>query len=301
MPPSTTVTDRQGVGIALVVISAMAIAIVPTAARLAYDGGSNTLTVVTLRGLIAIALIGAYLGFSGGSFRASPSAIRWSILSGLFYAAMAYGYLGSVAYIPVSLAILIFFIHPILIALIAHLLGKEHLGPKKLMLALMVFVGLAAVVGPDMSTLDPMGIALALLAAVTVCGMILCNAEAQREASSTLVNLYMTTVTAVIFVAVTSLLGTWVFPSTSLGWAGIIGAGLGLALGLLGFFAAFRFIGAVRATMISNLEPLLGILLAMAILGERLEGWQWAGALVVFAGLILFEMPERNRKVTKTA
>jgi drug/metabolite transporter (DMT)-like permease len=42
-------------------------------------------------------------------------------------------------------------------------------------------------------------------------------------------------------------------------------------------------IGIVRATMISNLEPLLGILFAVAILGEALSlpqmsasRWSWA-------------------------
>jgi drug/metabolite transporter (DMT)-like permease len=57
----------------------------------------------------------------------------------------------------------------------------------------------------------------------------------------------------------------------------------------LAFFAAFRYISPVRATMISNLEPLLGVLIAVAVLGERLAGWQWLGVGVVVAGLVLFE------------
>jgi drug/metabolite transporter (DMT)-like permease len=57
----------------------------------------------------------------------------------------------------------------------------------------------------------------------------------------------------------------------------------------LAFFAAFRYISPVRATMISNLEPLLGVLIAVAVLGEHLGGWQWLGVGVVVAGLVLFE------------
>jgi drug/metabolite transporter (DMT)-like permease len=55
------------------------------------------------------------------------------------------------------------------------------------------------------------------------------------------------------------------------------------------FFAAFRHISPVRATMIGNIEPLLGVLVAVAVLGERLAGWQWLGVGVVVAGLVLFE------------
>lgn len=41
--------------------------------------------------------------------------------------------------------------------------------------------------------------------------------------------------------------------------------------------------------MISNIEPLLGVLVAVAVLVERLAGWQWLGVGVVVAGLVLFE------------
>jgi drug/metabolite transporter (DMT)-like permease len=34
---------------------------------------------------------------------------------------------------------------------------------------------------------------------------------------------------------------------------------------------------------------LLGVLIAVAVLGERLAGWQWLGVVVVVAGLVLFE------------
>ncbi len=62
-----------------------------------------------------------------------------------------------------------------------------------------------------------------------------------------------------------------------------------MTVGLVAFFAAFRFIGPVRATMLSNVEPLLGVLFAVAVLGERLGSLQWAGVALVVAALVLFE------------
>jgi hypothetical protein len=44
----------QAAGTALIVISAIAIAIVPTFAKLAFDGGSNTLTIITGRSILSI-------------------------------------------------------------------------------------------------------------------------------------------------------------------------------------------------------------------------------------------------------
>jgi hypothetical protein len=56
------------------------------------------------------------------------------LLSGVAYLFMAYGYIGSVAYIPVSLAVLIYFTHPLLLALIAHLRGTERLNGRKIVM-----------------------------------------------------------------------------------------------------------------------------------------------------------------------
>ena len=50
-------TDKQAAGIPLVLASTIAFAVGPTAARLALDDGSNTLTVVTLRGVVGAALM----------------------------------------------------------------------------------------------------------------------------------------------------------------------------------------------------------------------------------------------------
>jgi drug/metabolite transporter (DMT)-like permease len=108
------------------------------------------------------------------------------------------------------------------------------------------------------------------------------------------VNFYLTAVTVAVFACVATALDGWALPSGTVGWLGLGGAGVGITVGLLTFLAAFRFIGAVRATMMSNVEPLFGILFAVVLLGERLHPSQWAGVVLVVAALVLFEMPPRR-------
>lgn len=288
-------------GIALVLVSAAALAIVPTAAKMAFLAGSNTLTLVTTRAAIAVALISALIAVSGHGFRTNGRVLKWCLVSGILYTIMSYAFIGSVLYIPVSLMMLIYFTHPILIALIAHWRGKKNLSSKKLIFAIGVFLGLSVVVGPNLASLDPFGVMLALVAAFSVCGVILVNAKALNASSSMVVNLYMTAVTVVVFALATPLNDEFLFPRGALGWVGLFGAGLGQALGLLTFLAAFRYIGPVRATMISSVEPLMGVLFAVAVLGESLGPHQWVGALIVVAALILFELPERRRDAAAEA
>ncbi|MEX3008426.1 EamA family transporter [Hoeflea sp. TYP-13] len=294
MSDDTRASGTAAIGIALVLFGSASMAMVPTFAKLALDSGTSLLTVITIRGVIGAAIMGGLLVVLGNGFQAPRGVLLLCLLSGLCYTAMSYGLIGAVAYIPVSLMLLIFFIHPIIVALVHHYRGETTLTLSKVALIVAVFAGLGFALGPDLSTLNPFGIALAILAAVSVTGMIFLNARAQREAGSTLITFYMTLVTLVIFGPATTASGAWVFPATSIGWAGLAGTGLGLGFGLLAYFAAFRFIGPVRTSVISTVEPLFGILFAVAVLGEALGPWQWIGVVVVITALVLFEMPQRE-------
>ncbi|HEX6012167.1 MAG TPA: DMT family transporter [Geminicoccaceae bacterium] len=286
-------TYRQAAGVLLVLASTVAFAIGPTAAKLALDNGSNTLTVVTLRGVVGAALMGLLVPLSRQGFAIDRRALRWCLYCGVFYSLTVHGFIGSVAYVPVSVAVLVFFTHPILVAVVAHFRGGDCLTARKLLLAVAALAGLALALGPGLGTLDSAGVALAALAAVAMCGMILCSARAQERATSTQVNLYATAASTIAFASLTTALAAWAPPSNTIGWLGIAGAGAGIGIGLLTFFAALRHLSPVRATMLSNIEPLISILFAAAILGERLGPPQWVGVALVIGALVLFETADR--------
>ncbi len=184
--------------------------------------------------------------------------------------------------------------HPIVIAVIVHWRGGDRLTGGKLLLALAALAGLALALAPTFDTLDMTGIALAALAAITICGSILCGAQAQQHATSTQVNLYVTALGGAAFAVIASALGAWSWPVNTAGWLGIVAAGVGIAVGLLCFFASFRYLSPVRATMLSNAEPLLSIVLAAVILGQWLSPVQWLGAAIMIGAIVLFEAAGRH-------
>ena len=124
--------------------------------------------------------------------------------------------------------------------------------------------------------------------------MIRLCALAQHDATSTQVNFYMMAVAVVLFAIVTTFEGAWSLPSGATGWLGVAGAGLGLSVGMLAFLAALRFVSIVHATIVSNVEPLLSILFAAAMLGERLGAVQWTGIALIVMALVLFAVPSRR-------
>jgi drug/metabolite transporter (DMT)-like permease len=289
-------TKSRLLGVLLVLLSGMAIAVVPTSAKLAFDTGANTLTVVTLRGVVGMALMALFMAATSQSFRLPERTLVPCAAAGLAHALVAYGFIGSVAHIPVNMAVLIYATHPILLALIFHLQGRERLTLRKLALAFMVLAGLAFVLAGGLDEPDATGLALATLASLAVCVVILLGARAQRAgATSTQVNLIMIAVATIVCGVAATAGGAWSLPAGAVGWLGLAGAGGGVTVGLVAFFAAFRFIGAVRATMLSNVEPLLGVLFAVVVLGERLSTLQWSGVALAVAALILFEASPSRR------
>ena len=225
--------DPRLPGIGLALLSATAFAITPTGAKLAFEDGSNTLTVVTLRAAIGAALTAMLMAATGTRFRLGSRALRLSLLTGLASVVASYGFIGSVAFIPVSLAVVIFFTHPLFVAALWHWQGRERLTRRKLLLALAAFAGLALAVGGVPAVPHPAGLALAALAAVTLTAVIHYGARAREEATSTQVNLYLNLVSAAVLAAATTALGAWALPRGVTGWLGLGVAGLGVTVGLL--------------------------------------------------------------------
>jgi drug/metabolite transporter (DMT)-like permease len=280
----------QAGALAMVALSTLAIAAVPSLAWLAYEGGSNTLTVSAIRSLATVAFAALAMAALGRPFAIARAPRLLGLGSGVCYAVMLYGFLGAVAFIPVNTTILIYYLHPPLVGLTAAWLGDEAI-PARLLAALAVaFVGLGLAIGFSPQALNLPGLALAALATVTTVVVILGNGRAMRDADALSVIFYMmlgATLTLALPLLVT---GDLALPRTVPGWLGLAGVAVGYTIGTVFFFLAFPLIGAVRATMVSNLEPLLGVLFAIALLGERITAVQWLGIALVLAAIVVAEL-----------
>lgn len=281
---------HQLVGAVLVVLSTAAIAIVPSLARLAYDGGSDTLTVIAGRSIVTAAVCFLVTALLGQPLQVPRRPLAISLGLGLLYAVHLYGLLGAVIYLPVNMAILIYFLHPLMIGVAAMCVGRETTSPLRLGAMVAAVVGLALAVGFSVGGLSLLGVALASLAAVMAAVIITGSAVAMRDSDSLAVTSYMMLSAALCLSAFSLAQGDVKLPATAEGWLGFGGVALSHTIGTLTFFGAIPLLGAVRAAMITNLEPVLGIVFAMLILGERLSPAQGAGIALVIASIFAMEM-----------
>ena len=281
---------RQAVGAGLVALSTVAIAIVPTFARFAFDGGSNTLSIITGRSLLSVLITFLLILALRQPLRIARRPLAISLVMGVDYAIMLYGYLGAVQYLPVSMVILIYFVHPLLVGFVVIGLAEDRLTLISLGALATALAGLSLAVGFSFERPDPTGLALAVLAMVTAAIVILGNARAMRQAAGLAVAFYMMVSAAATLVVLFAFFGTLALPATALGWTGYAGVAIASTAGTLTFICGMGYVGAARAAMISNLEPVLGVLFALAVLGERMTIVQGVGVAMVLAAIVAIEM-----------
>lgn len=265
-------------------------------ARLAYDGGANPATFVFLRFALTVLIVAAVLAFLRRPFRAPRAALP--PLLGLAFALVFQGvsYLSSVAYIPVGLAVMLFYTYPLMIALANWLIDGQSIPRGRFMALLAAFAGIALAVGPSFAVLDWRGIVLALMGAFGLMAQFMFSARAMKYTQSLNVTLYSGLFALPMMMAPLLLLGGFQLPETPVAMSSFAGACLLYALALMMQYAAIFSIGKIQTALLNNLEPLISIAAGAILLGELLSGLQYLGGLIVVTALVVSDRPMKWKR-----
>ena len=282
-------------GVALILISTLFIGLTTNTAKIAYQEGANPVTAVIFRCVIGMFGLGIYLLIKHRSDLFNKRALLSARWTGLFQLLLSFFMLASVAYIDVGVAILIIFLHPFLIALVTHFNGGTPLTMGGLACFVTSIFGLALVLVIDLDILNTTGVILAFLGALSATAMILAVAKSVTEVGVMPANFFMM-FWASIYIFLIALILKMVsentvlaFPTSSIGWVGLIGTGIAFTLGYLLFFAGASVIGPTRAALLTIIEPVVTVMFAIVLVGEWMTPFQWAGIACVVLSLFVLE------------
>ncbi|MHA1536041.1 MAG: DMT family transporter [Alphaproteobacteria bacterium] len=144
---------------------------------------------------------------------------------------------------------------------------------------------MALALGVSPGGLDWRGVALALIATVTVAVNIIGSAAVMRKADALSVTFTMSVTMVVVFGAYNLFRGRLALPVDADGWWPLAGCLLAYMLAAMSFYSAVGRLGPQRVAMAMNVEPIFTIGLAAAILAERLTPGQFAGAGLIIAAI----------------
>jgi drug/metabolite transporter (DMT)-like permease len=257
--------------------------------RAAYNGGTDPISVASVRGVLGVLLVGAFSLSTGRSIRLPPRDWCHCMGLGALMSMAFYGNIGAVEYIPVGLAALLFFIYPPLVAVIIALLDRKWLGWITAISLAMSFVGLGVMLGVSLDAVDWRGVALSL-AAGTACALnVVWVGRVMRHVDVFVMTFHMMTAAAAVLVGLMLLSGGLNPPETTEGWLGAGGVVLCQAASIPFFYAAIPRIGAENTSILNNLQPVVSIGLAWILFSETLSLVQGLGGAMVIGGILLMQ------------
>jgi drug/metabolite transporter (DMT)-like permease len=75
--------------------------------------------------------------------------------------------------------------------------------------------------------------------------------------------------------------------TSALAWAVVLYQALAGAVAHVWWYRAVEVVGASRSAIFMNLQPLIGVALAVMLLAEPISLWQVAGGIFVLSGVVL--------------
>lgn len=284
--------SRRGLGVLVVLLSAASFGAVTPFARLAYDDGVDVITVMAVRYALAALTVMGYLAWRRQPWRLTGRRLWLALGLALSLGVMSFSYLGSIRYIPVSLAALIYYTHPILVSLLASVSGHERLAGRDRAAHVIAFGGqalslggLALILRLSGNALKPTGVLMAGFSAVSITVVILFGSQLLQMISPMVLNLHIALVNTALFAAAGLLGPGFAWPTVAAGWIGLTGVAIFFVGGFSGMFVGMSLIGPSRAACLSNIEPVVTIALAVTVLAEPLSLWQLIGAGAVPVGV----------------
>lgn len=271
-----------------ILFSAFMYATLPILVKLAYSAGLGPSGTLLLRYIFSFLLLGFFIRLVKREriLTVTPTVIAQGIcltVSGLLY-------FQALNTLSAGLTTVIFFIYPVLVAILSIILFKERL-------SLSAFIGLALAVSGiilisglvgNAPKLSPQGLLFALLSCIFYSFYGLLGQKTVTQGNPLSLTASLSLIAVIIIVPVYhDSLGFLIRLTPAQIFITLVMAVLNTLMAVLFFLKGVRNIGAARATLISTAEPVFCLLMAYLILGETLSGLEVTGALLVFASMLL--------------
>ncbi|MEX2547036.1 MAG: DMT family transporter [Chloroflexota bacterium] len=314
-------------GVALVVLSAFGYGSGALFAKPIYAAGVDWMTLLAWRFLFAAIASWGWLLIWPAQRRAlralSTRRVILLVLLGVFFIGNSGTYFAGLETVSASLAALIVYIYPAIVAVITIRFGRRLKGRRAWGALALATLGVAlAVGGIDPNAAPPLlGLLLVISSPVIYAIWIVmaarfggergsssggavpphesetsANAE-QAEAAPTAA--VMITATAVAWWVLAFATGRPVMPAQIPGeaWLPLVGVGIiSTAVALQTFYAGARRIGAAQASLVSTVEPVYTIVLASLLFQESLTPVQLLGGVLVIVGVVIAQSGARREE-----
>lgn len=287
----------RAAGMVLVAASAAAYGCIGILAKYAYRSHVGLPTLLFLRFGIATLCLLCVMAVRRTKFPRGRHLVHLVLFGGVGYVGHSALFFLAVKHASASSVAIILYVYPALVTVFAAAVFKERVPARKQVAIGMALLGAMLTVGRA-SGATPLGSAFALGSATVYAAYILVGSRLTGKATALASTTVLVGSAAAVF-GVATLFSGYHPPDSATGWAATVAlAMLCTVVAILTFFAGLHRVGPVTTSAISTLEPLVTVILAATLLGERIVALQAGGAGLVVAAVVLLT---REAEVVKTS
>ena len=270
---------RRLTGVALALVSAAGFGVMPVLGKVAYDEGAEPVGVLAVRFALAAVALLVLARVLGQPLPRDRRLGILALLGGIGYVGMSLCYFSALERISAGLTALLLYVFPALVVVLSAVLLRERPRPLAAGCVALALAGTALTIGP-VGGGQGSGVALGLGAALVYSVYILGSSRVRGVGAFAMA--------AVVLSAAAVTTGTLAaatrpaLPTSATAWLALVGVALlGTVVAVTAFLGAIALIGPSDASVLSTVEPVVSIVVAGLVLGERLSATQLLGGAVV--------------------
>ncbi len=285
---------RRLIGIILIAISAASFGTLAIFGRYAYNDGMNIYTVLFLRFGVSASFMTVILLLSKEHFPCGQILAQLVGMGALGYVGQSFMYLTAINYASAGLVALLLYLYPFFVAILATIFLHEKITRIKVIALILALFGTALTVGPVSGQL--IGALMAITAALIYSIYIIVGTNVMKHVSPVQSSTVIFASAGAVYGLLTLVNGAQ-FPASNSGWLAILGIiVVSTIIPVVTFLAGLERIGPTNAAMLSTLEPIVTVLLAAWLFGDKLLPIVMLGGGLILVAVILLTRSELSRQ-----
>ena len=224
------------------------------------------------------------------------------VCSILFYSTLGFLFY-SFTLIPSGLASVIHFGYPAIVTVFSVLVGRDKLSKPLIIALICTFLGVLFVSNPSASNINPIGIILAVLSALTYAFYIfMINDDSFKQLNSTVFVFYVSLIGAILLliaiiiecfnsITINEVVGSY----SNLVLIGGLSLGLTQGVGVFSFASAIKYIGGPMGGALAAFEPLTAVIIGVIFFNESMPIENVLGCALILGATIYLSVSQMNQ------
>jgi drug/metabolite transporter (DMT)-like permease len=278
--------SARTLGALFALTSAACFGVMPVLTKVVYDDGPGVYGVLSVRFTVAALLLLLLARLRSEALPRGRQLRDLALLGGIGYVVESLCYFSALSRISAGLTALLLYLYPALVVVLSAVVFRHRPTRTATMCVIGATVGTALTIGPVAGG-QTGGVLLGLGAAVSYATYIVLSARAIEGLGPFATSAVVMGSCAVVYDAL-AVATHAELPHSGQAWAALAGVTvLGTVVAVTAFFAALPLLGPADTAVLSTLEPVVSVLVAAAVLGERLSAVQVMGGALVIAAVVV--------------